>query len=77
MKPIDVKSSIYIDLGKENNDKDPKFGCHVRISNYKNIFVKRIAPNWSEEGFVIKKIKDTLLWTLEDLNGEEIVGTFY
>ena len=79
MKPIDVKSSTYIDFGKENNDKDPKFGCHVKNSNYKNISVKRVAPNWSEEGFVIKKIKDTVLWTyvIEDLNGEEIVGTFY
>ena len=25
MKPIDVKSSTYIDLGIENNDKDSKF----------------------------------------------------
>ena len=25
MKPIDVKSSTYIDSSKENNDKDPKF----------------------------------------------------
>ena len=34
MKPIDVKDNTYIDLGKENNDKDPKcqFGDHVRIS---------------------------------------------
>ena len=25
MKPTDVKSSAYIDLDVENNDKDPKF----------------------------------------------------
>ena len=25
MKPIDVKSSAYIDFDVENNDKDPKF----------------------------------------------------
>ena len=30
---------------------------HVRISKYKNIFAKGYAPNWSEEIFVIKKIK--------------------
>ena len=42
MKPIDVKSSTYIDFDKENNDKDPEFkvGYHVRISKYKTIFAK-------------------------------------
>ena len=36
-------------------------------------------PNWSEEIFIIKKIKNTVSWTyvLNDLNGEEIIGTFY
>ena len=33
-----------------------KVGNHVRISNYKNIFAKGYAPNWSEEIFVINKI---------------------
>ena len=47
MKPIDVKDNIYIDIGKEVNDKDPKFkvGDHVRISKYKNIFAKGYTPN--------------------------------
>ena len=33
----------------------------------------------SEEGFVIKKVKNAVLWTyvLSDLNGGEIIGTFY
>ena len=41
------------------NKKDPKFevGDHVRISKYKNIFVKGYVLNWSEEIFVIKKVK--------------------
>ena len=36
-------------------------------------------PNWSEEIFIIKKIKNTVPWTyvLNDLNGDEITGTFY
>ena len=44
MKPIEVKDNTYIDSIKEVNDKDPKFkvGDHVRISQYKNIFAKRI-----------------------------------
>ena len=44
MKPIEVKDNTYIDSIKEVNDKDPKFkvGDHVRISQYKNIFAKKI-----------------------------------
>ena len=40
MKPTDVKDNTYINVGKEVNDKDPKFkvGDHVRISKYKSIF---------------------------------------
>ena len=36
-------------------------------------------PNWSEEIFIIKKIKNTVPWAyvINDLNGEEIIGTFY
>ena len=79
MKPIDVKGNTYIDFGKEVNDNDPKFkvGDRVRISKYKNIFVKGYTPNWSEEIFAIKKIKNTVPWiyVINDLNGEEIIGT--
>ena len=45
----------------------------------KNIFAKGYAPNWSEEIFVIKQIKNTVPWTylISGLNGEEIIGSFY
>ena len=71
MKPIDVKDNSYIGF--------KKVGDHVRISKYKNIFAKGYMPNWSEEIFVISKIKNTVPWTyvLNDLNGAEIIGTFY
>ena len=47
MKPVDVKDNTYIDFEKKDNDKDPKFkiGDHVRISKYKNIFVRGYMPN--------------------------------
>ena len=81
MKPVDVKDNTYIDFKKEVNDKDPKFkvGDHLKISKYKKIFAKGYIPNWSEEVFVIKKVKNTVPWTyvINDLNGEEIIGTFY
>ena len=81
MKPIDVKDNTYINIGKEVDDKDPKFkvGDRVRTSKYKNVFAKGYTRNWCGETFVIKKIKGTVPWTyvISDLNSEEIIGTFY
>ena len=80
-KPIDVKNNTYINIDKEVNDKDlkSKVDGHVRISKFKNIFANDYMPNWSEEVFVIKEIKNTVPWTyfINDLNGERIIGTFY
>ena len=81
MKPVYVKSNTYINFGNEINNKDPKFriGDVVKISKHKIIFGKSSVPIWSEEGFVIKKVKNTVPWTyvISNLKGEEIVGTFY
>ena len=81
MKPIDLKSSTYIDSSKEINDEDPKFKIVdiVRISKFKNIFAKSYVSNWSDEIFVIRKVKNTVPWTqvVSDLKGEEIVGGFH
>ena len=61
--------------------KDPKFkvGDHVRILKYQNIFAKGYTPNLFELVFVIKEVKNTVPWTyfINDLNGEETIGTFY
>ena len=81
MRPINVKDNTYIDFGKELNDNDPRFkvGDRVIISKYESIFAKGYTQNWSEEIFLIKKIRNTAPWTyvINDLNGEEITGTFY
>ena len=81
MKSVDFKDNTYIDFKKEVNDKDHKFkvGDNVRISKYKNIFAKGYTTNWFEEVFVIQKVKNTVSWTyvINDLNGEEIIRTFY
>ena len=52
---------------------------YVRISKYKDIFSKGYTQNWSEEVFVIKKVKNAVPWkyVINDLNGEKIVGTYY
>ena len=81
MKPIDVKNDCFAEYNEDYNEKDPKFkvGDHVKISKYKNIFAKGYAPNWREEIFFVKKIKNTVPWTyvISDLNREEIIGSFY
>ena len=81
LKPIDVGDNnkrVYID---EHNEKDSRFkvGDRVRISKFKNIFAKGYAPNWSSEIFIVDKVNDTVPYTysLKDLNGEEIIGSFY
>ena len=49
MNPVDAKSSIYFNLDEKNNKKDLelKVGDNVRISKWKNSFIKamfQIAP---------------------------------
>ena len=90
MKPKDFKNDttkssavalnkrVYID---EHNKKSARYnvGDRVRISKFKNIFAKGYTPNWSREIFIVDKINDTVPYTnnLKDLNGEEIIGSFY
>ena len=78
MKTFDVRSSTYSNSSKDINEKDPKFKFAdiVRLSKYKNIFVKGYTLNWLEEVILIKDVKNTVPWAyvINDLNGEEIVG---
>ena len=79
-KPIDVRSSTYIDSSKTNNNKilNLKLVIWLEYQNIKNIFAKGYVPNCSEEVFLIKIVKNTVPWIyiISDLKGEEIVGTF-
>ena len=82
MKTKDVTDSGFLlSIVKNLIKKDSKFkvGHHVRISKYKNIFAKGYTPNWSGEIFVVNKVQNTVPWTylIKDLNGEDIVGSFY
>ena len=81
MKPFEVKCDSYIDFCKGNFNKNPRFqvGDHKIISKYKSIFAKCYFPNWSEEVFIIKKVKNTLSWPyiITDCRSEQIFGTFY
>ena len=81
MKPINVTSDSYAEYNEDSNVTKPKFkgGDHVRISKYKNVFAKGFMQNWSEEVFVVIKVKNTVPWAyvISDLNGEPIAELLY
>ena len=62
MTNVGLKSNIYINSSKEIIDEDPKFELDdfVRISKYKSIFGKDYVPNWPDEVFVIKNVRNTM-----------------
>ena len=76
VKPIEDKSSTYIDSNVQNNDKDLKFKVwSCEILKYKDIFAKGYTPICSKDVFMTKQVKSTTY--VINFNGEEIVGTFY
>ena len=72
--------NLYPDRYKIHN-LQPKFsvGDEVRITKKKKVFEKGYTTRWTEEIFTIKKIQNTnpITYKLEDLQGEEIKGSFY
>ena len=74
MKLVDAKSKTFFNFNNKNNYKDLGFqvGDYVRISKYKSNFAKGDVPNWLEELFVVKKVKNIVSWKylIEDLNGK-------
>ena len=75
MKPIEVTGNFYVESNKNAFNKDSMKLHSIKL----HLNAKGYTPNWSEEVFVIKKVKDTVSWTyaINDLNGEEITGSFY
>ena len=65
MNHIDVKSNTYFDSSQNTNDKILEFKTTYTVikSKYKITFAKDDIPNWSVEDFVIKKVKNIVLWT--------------
>ena len=54
-------------------------GKVVRITHIKSIFTKEAVEGWGQELFVIDKQipRQPPVYTVKDLNGEPIKGTFY
>ena len=76
MKPVDVKSSTYIDFNKNKKKEGPKFKLAMiqDYQNMKNFLQKAIFQIGSKVVFVIKKVKHNVPWTYVI---SEIIGTFY
>ena len=57
-----------------------KFVIVEEYQSTKVVLTKFYVPNWSKDMFVIKKVKNIVLWThvISNLNGDicEICGTF-
>ena len=71
-------------LQEKSSTKTSKFngfaiGDNVRIYRFKTHFEKGYKPRWTEEIFRIKTIKYTtpVTYVIEDMDGEEIIGSFY
>ena len=77
---LTVWRNLYPDRYKTSR-LNPKFsvGDEVRITKKKKDFEKGYTTRWTEEMFTIKEIRETnpITYKLEDLQGEEIKGTFY
>ena len=75
-----VWRNLYPDRYKTSR-LNPKFskGDKVRITKKKGVLEKGYTARWTEEIFTIKEIRETnpITYIIEDLQGEEIKGTFY
>jgi hypothetical protein len=51
----------------------------VRITRKRGIFTKESVGGWTRELFTIERVLNTnpITYTIKDLKGEEIKGTFY
>ena len=78
-----VFKKLYEKQSKERRRQNiiPLFqiGDTVRISRKKKTFEKGFTPNWTEELFTIRKVKETKppTYTIQDFNGDPIEGSFY
>jgi 2-hydroxychromene-2-carboxylate isomerase len=86
LTPNQVTDEIAQELLKKlynipENNKEPKFkvGDYVLIDKEKGKFSKGYLPNYTEELFKIKQVKNTnpTHYKITDLKGEDILGVFY
>ena len=67
-------------IGKRRKKDKQAVDDKVRMSNHKGPFKKGYWGNWTEEVFLVSKVKGKIPYTmykLKDWKGEEIKGAFY
>ena len=78
---FDVVYKYQFDKKFSEKDRLPYFsvGDKVRISLHKQLFEKEASASWTEEIFKIHSLvfNDRVMYTLEDLAGEQLQGTYY
>ena len=76
-----VYNNLYGDMVESSSKGKAKFklGNLVRIPRKRGVFEKGYTVRWTEEVFKVVGIFHTnpITYKLEDLNGEEIQGSFY
>ncbi|KAK4873511.1 hypothetical protein RN001_015540 [Aquatica leii] len=74
-----ILQSAYSHIKIANQNNKFSLGDYVRISKYRNAFEKGYTPNWSNEIFIIRKVKLTnpTTYLLKDIKGDDILGGFY
>ena len=75
-----VYNNLYRSRCKEHHSASKlKVNDAVRVSRYPPVFLKSYTKNFSTEYFFIDGVERTLpvVYTLRDLSGEKIKGTFY
>ena len=81
MKPVDVKSSTYIDFNVRNHDKDLKLedNDYVKIANMETFFQKSTLQINLKNCLWLKKVKNTAPPThvIEELDGEKLLGILW
>ncbi len=84
MKPVDVDSEhianiFFESLPNSKKLKKLKVGERVRILIKKEQFKKEFEKSWTDEIFIVSKVKNTnpVTYLIRDQGGEEIVGGFY
>ena len=79
LKPTETFAKLEYE--QEINLRKPKFrvGDIVRIHRWKSHFEKGYTKRWTNELFIIFDVLNIVPWTytLYDLYGEEILGSFF
>lgn len=79
---IENQEDVWLRLYPPTMNKNPpklQIGDYVRISKARLTFERGYTPSWSSEVYTVHNIKNTnpVVYEINDLNNDEILGTFY